>query len=179
MTYKTYAYSIFVFLVVSLDTASAQEQKIGFIDSDVILQQMPEYTGIEERLDLLSENWEQEVSEMEQEIEELEREFEAREILCTDEIREERLNEIEQKKEELDRYIEDKFGPQGEYYTRQQELLEPIQRLVFEALNRVASRNSYDFVFDRAQNTQFLFVQEQWNLTEQVMVELGINETQN
>ena len=172
-------YTIFLFLVLGVYTAEAQDQKIGFIDSDVIMQQMPEYAGIEQRLSLLSENWQQEISEMEDEITELQREFEAREILFTEEIRQQRLNEIEQKQTELDRYIEDRFGPEGEYFTRQKELLEPIQRLVFDALTRVATRDAYDFVFDRADNTQFLFVQEEWNLTQDVMLELGINETGN
>lgn len=176
---KKCTYSLFFALLCFVDVADAQDQKIGFIDSDVIMQQMPEYSGIEQRLSLLSENWQQEIEEMEDEITELEREFEAREILFTEEIRQERLNEIEQKKEELDQYTEQRFGPQGDYYARQKELLEPIQRLVFDALTRVATRDSYDFVFDRSEDTRFLFVQEEWNLTEEVMIELGINETGN
>lgn len=179
MRCKICTYSALLILLTAVDFAAGQDQKIGFIDSDVIMQQMPEYSGIEQRLSLLSDNWKQQIEEMEEEIAELEEEFEAREILFTEEIRLERLNEIEQKKEELDRYIEEKFGPEGEYFTRQKELLEPIQRLVFDALSRVASRDSYDFVFDRAEDTRFLFVREEWNLTEEVMLELGINETGN
>lgn len=179
MLCKKCTYSIVFALFLIADVAEAQDQKIGFIDSNVIMQQMPEYSGIEQQLSLLSENWQQEIDEMEEEIAEFEREFEAREILFTDEIRQERLNEIEQRKNELDQYIEEKFGPQGEYYTRQKELLEPIQRSVFDALTRVAERDSYDFVFDRAEDTRFLFVQEEWNLTEEVLLELGINETGN
>lgn len=179
MTCKQCTYPIFFILFITVDIAFAQNQKIGFIDSDVIMQQMPEYTGIEQRLSLLSGNWQQEIEEMEEEISELEREFEAREILFTDEIRQQRLDEIEQKKEELNQYVEDRFGPQGEYFTRQKELLEPIQRLVFDALTRVATRDNFDFVFDRSEDTRFLFVSEEWNLTEEVMLELGINEMGN
>lgn len=179
MSCKTCTYSIVFVLFLLVDVADAQDQKIGFIDSDVIMQQMPEYSGIEQRLNLLSGNWQQEIDEMEEEIAELEREFEAREILFTEEIRQEQLNEIEQRKNKLDQYIEEKFGPQGEYYTRQKELLEPIQKLIFDALTRVAERDSYDFVFDRAEDSRFLITQEEWNLTEDVMLELGINETGN
>ncbi|MDX1590433.1 MAG: OmpH family outer membrane protein [Balneolaceae bacterium] len=156
------------------ESALAQNQKIGFIDSDVILQRMPEYSGIEQRLSMLSDTWDLEIAELERELEELETEFEAREILFTDEIREQRLEEINQKRMELDRTIEQKFGPEGEYFTRQKELLEPIQRQIFEALTLVANREQFDFVFDRSQDTRFLFVRQQWNLTEEVMLELGI-----
>lgn len=171
--------TIIIFCVISAGTVYAQNQKIGFIDSDLIMEHMPEYAGIEQRLNLLSENWQQEISNMENEIERLEADFEAREILFTDEIREQRLNEISRKKDELERFIEDKFGPNGEYFTRQKELLEPIQRSIFDALTRVASRESYDFVFDRADDVRFLFVREEWNLTEEVMLELGIEDVGN
>lgn len=161
------------------DSVSAQEQKIGFIDSDVILQNMPEYTGIEQQLQLLSESWREEISELENELRELEEDYEAREILFTDEIRRERLAEIDQKNRQLENFVDEKFGPEGEYFTRQQELLEPIQRSIFNALNQVASRDGFDFVFDRSDDIRFLYTREQWNLTEDVMLELGIDNERN
>lgn len=172
---KNGIYTAFVILLFIPAVLAAQNQKIGFFDSDIILQSMTEYSGIEQRLELLSENWQQEINELENEIDELERDFEAREILFTEEVREQRMNEITQKKRELDRLTEEKFGPDGEYFTTQSELLEPIQRSIFEALNSVAERESYDFVFDRAQETRFLFIRQQWNLTEEVMLELGLD----
>lgn len=165
--------------IMPAESVIAQNQKIGFIDSDVILQNMPEYSGIEQRLTLLSEGWRQEINELENEIEELERDFEAREILFTDEIREQRLNEISQKKDQLNRLIETRFGPAGDYFTRQKELLEPIQRMIFDALTRVANREAFDFVFDRANETKFLFTRQQWNLTEDVMLEMGLDNARN
>lgn len=176
---KQYKYIIFLVFLLFNETGHAQNQRIGFIDSDVIMQSMPEYSGIEQRLVLLSENWRQEIREKEQEIFELERDFEAREILFTDEIREQRLNEINRKKTELERFIEDKFGPRGEYFSRQKELLEPIQRLIFDALTRIASRDGFDFVFDRTDGTRFLFARQEWNLTGEVMLELGIDNSRN
>jgi hypothetical protein len=43
----------------------------------------------------------------------------------------------------------------------------------------VASRDGFDFVFDRAEDIRFLYTREQWNLTEEVMLELGIDNTGN
>lgn len=170
---------MYIFLICALTIGSnyaiAQNQKIGFIDSEIIMEQMPEYSGIEQRLDLLSETWEQEIEQMERQLEELEADFEAREILFTDEIREQRLREIEHLQSELDQYVEDKFGPEGEYFTVQSELLEPVQRKIFEALNRVANRDNFDFIFDRAADTKYLFARQQWNLTDEVLLELDID----
>jgi len=152
----------------------AQNQKIGYIDSDEIIEQMPEYTGIEQRLNLLSESWRDEIRQMDREIDRREEEFAAREILYTDEVREQQMQEIEQLIEERERFREEKFGPDGEYFQRQKELLEPIQRQVFDAVNRVANREGFDFVFDRAQDVRFLFAKSEWNITDEVMIELGV-----
>jgi outer membrane protein len=152
----------------------AQNQKIGFIDSDMIIEQMPEYAGIEQRLNLLSESWRDELRDMDREIERLKEEFNAREVLYTDDVREQRRAEIEARKDNRERYLEEKFGPEGEYFQRQRDLLEPVQRQVFDAVNRVADREGYDFVFDRSQDVKFLFAKSEWNITEEVMLELGI-----
>lgn len=176
---KKFHYFTIIFLLAGYDVSMAQNQKIGFIDSEVIMQNMPEYSGVEQRLNLLSENWRQEIRELEDEVERMREDFEAREILFTDDIREERAQEIEMKAEELDQLIENRFGPDGEYFIRQKELLEPIQRQIFDALNIVAEREDFDFVFDRAQDSRFLFVRQQWNLTEDVMLELGLDSSSN
>jgi len=136
---------------------------------------MPEYSGIEQRLNLLSEGWRDEIRELEEEITELEEEFEARDILFTEEVRQQRLTEIENLRRQRDQLIENRFGPDGEYFTTQEELLEPIQRQIFEAINNVARRQNFDFVFDRSQETRFLFAREEWNLTEDVMLEMGMD----
>ncbi len=166
---------ILIIIALSDMSVQAQEQKTGFIDSEIIMQNMPEYSGIEQRLNLLSEGWRDEIQELEERIAELEEEFEAREILFTEEVRQQRLNEIENLRQQRDQLVEDRFGPDGEYFTTQEELLEPIQRQIFEAIDVVARRQNFDFVFDRSQETRFLFVREEWNLTEDVMLEMDMD----
>lgn len=153
---------------------TAQNQKIGFVDSEMIIEQMPEYTGIEQRLELLSESWRDEIREMDQEIERLREEFNAREVLYTDALREQRNAEIDSLVDVRDQNIQEKFGPEGEYFQRQRELLEPIQRQVFDAINQVANREEFDFIFDRSEDARFLFARSEWDITEDVLMELGI-----
>ncbi|MEX0662913.1 MAG: OmpH family outer membrane protein [Balneolaceae bacterium] len=164
---------IFAFFVTT--EVIAQNQKIGFFDSEIIMENMPEYSGIEQRLNLLSEGWENEIREIENEIEDLEEDFAAREILFTEEIREARRNEILNLQNQRDNLVQEKFGPEGEYFTSQKDLLEPIQRQIFQALHVVAERENYDFVFDRAEDTRFLYTTQEWNITENIMLELGLD----
>lgn len=169
------------FLFLLTGHALAQDQKIGFVNTDVILSKIPEYQGIEQQLQKVSQEWKQEIDRMRQEIERLKEDFAAREILYTEEIKNQKQQEIQNKVQQLEQFRDQKFGPQGDYFTRQQELLEPIQERVFNAISTVAEQEGFDFVFDRSQQTGLMFGRPEWNLNEEVLVELGItpDETSN
>ncbi|WP_440999597.1 OmpH family outer membrane protein [Fodinibius sp. SL11] len=151
------------------------------MNTDQILGQMSEYQGIQEQLSTFSSEWNKQLDNMEQEIDQLKEDFEAKEILYTEELKKQKQQEIQNKVQQRQQYLEEKFGAKGEYFQKQKELLEPIQRKVFEAINKVANDQNFDFVFDRSQNSNMLFGQQEWNLNKDVLQELGItlNEPSN
>lgn len=184
--HKLRLYNLFILVIIlgvaAITTpATAQEQKIGFVNTDFILSKIPAYQGIQQDLRNISSEWKKELDNMQREIEELKEDLEAKEILFTDEMRAQRQQEIETLVQQREQYLEQKFGSEGEYFQNQQELLEPIQRRVFQAIEAVSRRQGFDFIFDRAQNSTMLVGSEQWNLNEQVLQELDItlNETSN
>lgn len=166
---------------VAAGAAEAQQQKIGYVDTDLLVSQIPEYQSVQQQLSSISQQWRQELDQMQQEIEKLKEDFEAREILYTEEIRKQKEQELNNKIQQRQQYLEQKFGSNGEYFEQQKQLLEPIQRRVFEAISRVAERDGFNFIFDRSQKTDILFAQESWNLNDEVLLELGITpeETSN
>lgn len=153
----------------------AQQQKIGYVNTDAILSRIPEYQGIDQQLRQLSQEWKRELDRMDEEINRLREDFEAKEILYTEEVRKQRQEEIRQLVQQREQYLEQKFGADGDYYAQQKKLLEPIQRKIFQAINVVAEREGYDFVFDRSENTTMLYFAQEWNLNDEVLLELGIN----
>ncbi|MCR9131553.1 MAG: OmpH family outer membrane protein [bacterium] len=166
---------ITVFVILCNSSVIAQNQKIGFFESDFILSNIPEYAGIEQRLQLLSDTWQQEIEEMEAEITALEEDYQAKEILYTEEIRAEKKREIEQKKSARDAFLNEKFGPEGDYFKSQDELLEPIMRQIFTAVSEVARKQGFDFVFDRTGDIYMVYARNEWNLNESILIELGID----
>ena len=174
---KKYLYiaSFFVLSIACTSEIYGQEQKIGYFDSDFILQNIPEYNGIEQQLKLIGDRWRTEIQELNDEIDGLEEDFEAKEILYTDEIRAQKLNEIALKKQEMNALIEQRFGANGDYFRQQQTLLEPIQRRIFQAVQQVAAQNGYDFVFDRSNDVRLVYARNEWNLNNDILVELGID----
>ena len=163
-------------LVISflISGAHAQDQKIGYFESNVILSYIPEYNGIEQRLQLLSDGWKQEIDEMDAEIKALEEDYKAKEILYTEEKRAQKKHEIQQKKTQRDAFLNEKFGPNGEYFQQQNDLLEPIQRQIFSAVRTVAQKQGFDFVFDRSGDIYMVYARGEFNLNESILLELGI-----
>jgi outer membrane protein len=171
--------SLLVLLILAVMplAAVAQDQKIAYVDSEYILSKLPEYTGLDQRLRTLVTEWNQELTAMQVEIDRLEQEFNAREILFTQEVRQQRLTEIQTKKRAKEQMEQSRFGPEGEYFRQQQQLLEPIQRRVMTAIEKIAQRDGYDFVFDRTGDFLFLYTRSQWNISDEVLLELGITPT--
>ena len=156
-------------------TAGAQaQQKIGFIDSEQILSQMPEFRTAQQELDRLVGQWQGEVEALAREAEQMADDFAAREILFTDEEREVQRQAIDAKRQERDALRTRYFGPQGELYREQQSRLRPAQERLLAAVEAVADDGEFDYVFDRAGDYLFLYARARHNLTELVKEELGL-----
>lgn len=168
-----------LFVLGLVGTVTAQQQKIGYVDTDEILSHIPEYENIQQELRSISSDWDSELKKLDEEIDQLKEDFESKKVLFTEEQRAQKKQQIQALVERRQQYLEEKFGAKGEYFQKQKELLEPIQRSVFEAINIVAERENFDFVFDQAQNTGLLFGKKEFNLNEKVLQQLGITLNQS
>lgn len=166
-------YCLFLFIGIA-GISQAQNQKLGYVDTDYILSHIAEYEGIEQRLLGISEAWKNEIDEMQVEIDALKQEYAAREILYTEEVRNQKEEEIKQKVQQREQFIDSRFGPDGEYFSQQQELLEPLQQRILDATNTIAERDGFDFIFDRSGDYMFMFARNSWDLSEEVLLEMGI-----
>ncbi|MDG5766096.1 OmpH family outer membrane protein [Balneolales bacterium ANBcel1] len=175
MTNKLWLSVLFAGIILAgLAVQATAQQRIGYVDTDFMMEHIPEYTGIQQRLETLASNWREEINDQQVEIEQLQQEFEAREILFTPDVRRQRQQEIDQKIREREQLIERRFGPDGDYFRQQQELLEPLQQRILDAVVTVAERDGYDHVYDRAGDYLFLYSRQRHDLSRDVLNEMGI-----
>ncbi len=163
-----------VFLVAVAGQAQAQ-QRIAFIDSEEVLNRVPEYATVQQQIDRMAAEWETEIETRQREVEEMFREYQARELLYTSEERKNKREEIVRAEEDVERLRMQYFGPEGELFTEQDKLVRPLQERVLAAVEEVATSEGYDYVFDKAGDFLFLFAREQHDLSEKVLEELGID----
>ena len=161
-------------LLVLPGTALAQ-QKVGYIDSEYILSKTPDYATVQQQIDRMAQEWQSTVESRKQEVDEMFREYQARELLYTNEERQSKREEIMQAEAEVERLRMDYFGPEGQLFTQQEQLMRPIQERILAAVETVAREGGYDYVFDKSGDILFMYAREQLDLSDQVLQELGID----
>ncbi len=144
-------------------------QKIGFIDSQAILDQLPEAKDAKRRLEVLTIEWQTEIKKKRDALDKMVREFQAKEVLYTDEIKQQKRKDMMDMDKAIFDYQNQKFGVEGEYFRKQNELMRPIQDKLYSAMKAVAVDEGYDYVFDRASDTLLLYANESHNLTQKVL----------
>ncbi len=164
----------FAVLAVLAPAANAQ-QRIGYVDSDYILSKVPEFATIQQNIDRQTQEWENELETSQASVDELFREYQARELLYTNDERKRKREEIMQAEQDMERLRMRYFGPDGELYTQQDNLMRPLQERVLEAIEKVAAEDGFDYIFDKSGDFLFLFAREQHNVSDRVLEELGID----
>ncbi|MBM3160301.1 MAG: OmpH family outer membrane protein [Bacteroidetes bacterium] len=149
-------------------------QSYAFIDSDYILKNIPEYATAKEKLDKLSEKWTKEIEDRYTAIKAKKSNFEREEVLLPAEEKIKRKEEIEKLEKEAIDLQTQHFGSNGDYFQKRQELVKPIQDRVFTAMKKVAKRDGYAFVFDKSNQSNLLYADKEFNISESVLEEMGI-----
>ena len=170
---------IFVTLCALLAAPEAFGQKFGYINTEFILNKMPEYQEAEAEIQQLATQWQTEIQGMQQEVDDMYSELKAEEVLLTAEMRRERNEAIQQKESTLKEYQQKVFGFEGLYTLKKQELMKPIQDQVFEAVEKVSEENSLQIMFDKSGDLVMIYTNPIHDYTDYVLDELGLGEQED
>lgn len=151
------------------------QNKIGYIDSEYILGKTPEYATIQQNIDRMAGEWQTEVEQQQGEVDDLFREYQARELLYTNEERQRKRDEIMRAESDIERLRMQYFGPEGELFRQQEQLMRPLQERILEAIETVATDQGYDYIFDKSGDFLFMYAREQFDVSDDVLEELGID----
>lgn len=151
------------------------QQRVAYVDTEYIFEKLPEYQTVQQQLNRQAQQWETELTERRQEVDEMFREYQTRELLYTAEERQRRRDDIARAEQEVERLGERYFGPEGEYFTQQTALMRPVQERLLAAIEKVAEDQNFDYVFDKGGDYLFLYARSQYDLSDRVLEELGID----
>ena len=143
--------------------------KIGYIDTEYILENLPEYNQNSKRLEEKAGDWKKEVEERTRKIDQKKESLNSERILLTSEMIEEIEEEILIDEEELSEYQQKRFGPRGDLIIQKQQLIQPIQDQIFNAIRELAKSRNYDFIFDKSADIVMLYSDKRYDVSDQIL----------
>ncbi len=164
---------LLAFLIMGLST-QVEAQRFAYVDTEYVLNQIPDYAEAQSQLDRITEQWQREIQNRYDEIDQLYRAYQAEEVILKGDVKKQREEEIINKERALKQFQKDKFGPNGELMKKKEELVKPIQDLVYQAVLKVVDRKGFDFIFDKSSGVSMLFANPEFDQSEAVLKELGV-----
>lgn len=156
-------------------TTAATAQRYAYVDSEFILNNLPEYQAAQQELDRFSAQWQKEIEQRYEAIDRLYKAFQAEKVLLTDEMRTAREEEIVQKEQQARELQRQRFGVEGDLFQKRVELIQPIQDKVYQAIKEVAEGSGYSVIFDKANQSNILYADPRYDKSDRVLRKLGIS----
>lgn len=167
-----------LFILFALSSASIA-QRYAYVDTQYILDNIPEYAEAQAELDRLAEVWMKEVEDRFDLVDQKRTEYEAEKILLPEEIKKQRLQEINDLETEAKELQKQRFGVGGDLFMKREELIKPIQDQIFNAIQAIAAERNFAFVFDKANQSNLLYADPKYDISDQVLRKMGIKVDKN
>lgn len=161
------------FLLIGM-MSTAFGQRYAYVDTQYILDKMPEYAEAQLELDKVSEQWQKEIEVLFADAEKKRKDYAAEAILLPAEIKKQREKEIIDAELKAKEMQKKRFGVGGDLFAKREELIKPIQDKIFNAIQEIASDRNYAFVFDKANQSNLLYADPKYDMSDQVLRKMGI-----
>ena len=149
--------------------AQAKGAKIGYIDMDYILENVPDYKEASVQLEQKAQKWKQDIEVKKNEINKLKDILKSERALLTKELIDEREEEIKFLENDLIDYQQKRFGSNGDFIIQKTAIAKPVQDQVFTAVQDIAEARGYDFIFDKSSDLTMLFSRKSFDISDRVV----------
>ncbi|MFZ7115293.1 MAG: OmpH family outer membrane protein [Bacteroidota bacterium] len=162
--------------ILSLGTANAQ--KYAYVNSEYILENIPEYKTAQQTLDNLSLTWQKEIEDKYAIIDKLYKAYQAEQVLLTEEMKKRRQDEITAKEKDVKDLQKQRFGYDGDLFKKKQELVKPIQDKIYNAVKKMATDQSYAVIFDKSSDLIMLYTNPKYDKSNDILLAMGYKPSQ-
>jgi outer membrane protein len=167
---KKILYLLIILLLSNLDSYS---QKFAYIDTDYILNKIPEFKQAQDKLDAFSVQWQKEIEDKYADVDAMYRSYQQEQVLLTEPMKNKREEAIMSKENEAKDLQNKYFSPQGDLYMKRQELIKPIQDKIYDAVQQLANNNKYAIIFDSSSDLIMLYTNPNLDKSDKILEILG------
>lgn len=148
-------------------------QKYAFVNTQYILENIPDYKTAQQTLDNLSIQWQKEIEDKYAIIDKLYKAYQAEQVLLTEEMKKRRQDEITQKEKDVKDLQKQRFGYEGDLFKKKQELVKPIQDKIYNAVKKLATDQGYAVIFDKSGDLTMLYTNPKYDKSDDILSALG------
>ncbi len=146
---------------------SAQAQvKLGFVNTETIVQQMPEFKDIDAKLRTLQSAFTDTLRAMEINYKTRLEAYQKQSTMMTADAKAKEEEQIKGIVDQYQQYQQDRLGPQGKLAQRQAELIQPIRDKVRMAIEKVAKDEKLSGVME---NSVMIYFDQKLDITYKVL----------
>lgn len=135
--------------LLSVSTTASAQVKIGFVDFEVILQQMPEFKAVEQRLRTVQQSYSDTLRAMETEFQTKLESYQKQRELMNPATRAQEEATLGALRDQVLQYQQAHLGQQGTLYQMQAQLVQPIREKIVVAVDKVAKEQKLSAVMEK------------------------------
>lgn len=152
---------------------TANAQKFALIDMEYILKNIPAYNSANDQLQELTKKYQAEVEAKAKEAQTLFKDYQAKSSSFSATQKTQREDEIVAKEKDAAELKRKYFGPEGELIKLREQLIQPIQDKIYEAVKEVSEAKGYSVVVDRASASSIIFASPKIDISNEILARLG------
>lgn len=156
-------------LLMSIQLNAQRGTRVGYIDMNVILENIDEYQEASQLLDKNIANWKKEIELKKIQLKQYQDQLNTERILLTPELINDREAEIQDFASDIVNLQEKRFGPRGDMIIQRSKLIQPVQDQVMSVVKLIAEEKKYDFIFDRSSNVTMLYSAKNYDISDLVI----------
>ena len=142
--------------------------KIGVVDIETILKEMPEAIEADKKLKEIGTKWQDTLINMKKDFDERIQKYQKQKSLMSAEQQSKEEESLQNFQMQMMQYQDQKFGTTGELNQMREKFLEPIRVKVRNAIQRVAKDEKFSLVLDKS-NPVVLYFEDKYDLTYKVL----------
>jgi outer membrane protein len=152
---KTLIVSI-IGLVLAMTVGAHAQQKVGYVNSTKIFQEIPEAQEAQKRIDAITKPYQDSLAAMERDLQTKIEEYQKKEALMNEAAKRSAQQEFGDLKRKYDEFRFEKFGNEGDIAKQTDKIINPLKEKILRAIEAVAKAEKYTFIFDQTENVKVL-----------------------
>lgn len=141
---------IAVLLTIGGISTSYAQVKLGFVDTEVIIQQLPEFKDLQSRLQVIEKGYVDTLQALEKNYRSRLESYQKQQSMLNPDAKSREEQELQGLVAQYQQFQQERLGPQGMLARQQAEMLEPIKGKIRGAIDKVAKDEKMTAVMDKA-----------------------------